>query len=127
DLKGETGEAGESAFDVEITVRGRFHTSWEQADESGQILDMPRPVRSVVNGVRIGGKDYVQLKARMTYGLKDITAVAMNNGGAFQWLVNGQVVASNTDTLNVGTEYADGVDDNVEFKYDDTNIKNWIQ
>lgn len=127
DLKGETGEAGESAFDVEITVRGRFHTSWEQADESGQILDMPRPVRSVVNGVRIGGKDYVQLKARMTYGLKDITAVAMNNGGAFQWLVNGEVVASNTDTLNVGTEYADGVDDNVEFKYDDTNIKQWIQ
>ncbi len=127
DLKGETGEAGESSLDVDITVRGRFHTSWEQADESGQILDMPRPVRSVVNGVRIGGKDYVQLKARMTYGLKDITAVAMNNGGAFQWLVNGQVVASNTDTLNVGTEYADGVDDNVEFKYDDTNIKQWIQ
>ncbi|MGR4860042.1 GA-like domain-containing protein [Bacteroides pyogenes] len=127
DLKGETGEAGESSLDVDITVRGRFHTSWEQADESGQILDMPRPVRSVVNGVKIGGKDYVQLKARMTYGLKDITAVAMNNGGAFQWLVNGQVVASNTDTLNVGTEYADGVDDNVEFKYDDTNIKNWIQ
>ncbi|GAE15767.1 hypothetical protein JCM6292_2096 [Bacteroides pyogenes JCM 6292] len=88
---------------------------------------MPRPVRSVVNGVRIGGKDYVQLKARITYGLKDITAVAMNNGGAFKWLVNGQVVASNTDTLNVGTEYADGVDDNVEFKYDDTNIKQWIQ
>ncbi|WP_394287274.1 hypothetical protein [Bacteroides pyogenes] len=127
DLKGETGEAGESSLDVEITVRGRFHTSWEQADESGQILDMPRPVRSVVNGVRIGGKDYVQLKARITYGLKDITAVAMNNGGAFKWLVNGQVLASNTDTLNVGTEYADGVDDNVEFKYDDTNIKNWIQ
>ncbi|MBB3894400.1 hypothetical protein [Bacteroides pyogenes] len=127
DLKGETGEAGESSLDVEITVRGRFHTSWEQADESGQILDMPRPVRSVVNGVRIGGKDYVQLKARITYGLKDITAVAMNNGGAFKWLVNGQVLASNTDTLNVGTEYADGVDDNVEFKYDDTNIKQWIQ
>lgn len=127
DLKGETGKAGESSLDVEITVRGRFHTSWEQADESGQILDMPRPVRSVVNGVRIGGKDYVQLKARITYGLKDITTVAMNNGGAFQWLVNGQVVASNTDTLNVGTEYADGVDDNVEFKYDDTNIKQWIQ
>lgn len=127
DLKGETGEAGESSLDVEITVRGRFHTSWEQADESGQILDMPRPVRSVVNGVKIGGKDYVQLKARMTYGLKDITNIAMNNGGAFQWLVNGQVVASNTDTLNVGTEYADGVDDNVEFKYDDTNIKQWIQ
>lgn len=127
DLKGETGEAGESSLDVDITVRGRFHTSWEQADESGQILDMPRPVRSVVNGVKIGGKDYVQLKARMTYGLKDITSTAMNNGGAFKWLVNGQVVASNTDTLNVGTEYADGVDDNVEFKYDDTNIKQWIQ
>ncbi|MGR4858664.1 hypothetical protein ABLT32_06255 [Bacteroides pyogenes] len=126
DLKGETGKDGMPALSESISVQGEFKTRYKVVDDAGKPYSEPVPVRYIEGGVRIGSKDYVQAKVVISLGATDVTARALANGANLIWRVNGQQVASNVDTVNLGLEYADGVSDKIEVEYEDGNAEKWL-
>ena len=90
--------------------------------DQGEVLDQPRAVQTVEGGVN--GK--VVVTATIRKGVTDVTERARANGGDFRWLLNGTQIASGTSKLELGVgEHVDGVADDIEFSYDDTNAKDW--
>ncbi|MDY5433707.1 hypothetical protein [Bacteroides pyogenes] len=126
DLKGETGKDGMPALSESISVQGEFKTRYKVVDDAGKPYSEPVPVRYIEGGVRVGSKDYVQAKVVISLGATDVTARALANGANLIWRVNGQQVASNVDTVNLGLEYADGVSDKIEVEYEDGNAEKWL-
>ncbi|MCI7071276.1 MAG: DUF1542 domain-containing protein [Bacteroides pyogenes] len=126
DLKGETGKDGMPALSESISVQGEFKTRYKVVDDAGKPYSEPVPVRYIEGGVRVGSKDYVQAKVVISLGATDVTAKALANGANLIWRVNGQQVASNVDTVNLGIEYADGVSDKIEVEYEDGNAEKWL-
>ena len=120
--KGNKGENGDDALTVSLNRQGSFRTTYRVIGDNGEVLDQPRAVQSVEGGVN--GK--VVVTATIRKGVTDVTERARANGGDFRWLLNGTQIASGTSKLELGVGgHVDGVADDIEFTYDDTNAKNW--
>lgn len=113
---------GDDALTVSLNRQGSFRTTYRVIGDNGEVLDQPRAVQTVEGGVN--GK--VVVTATIRKGVTDVTERARANGGDFRWLLNGTQIASGTSKLELGVgEHVDGVADDIEFTYDDTNAKNW--
>ncbi len=113
---------GDDALSVSLNRQGSFRTTYRVIGDSGEVLDQPRAVQTVEGGVH--GK--VVVTATIRKGVTDVTERARANGGDFRWLLNGTQIASGTSKLELGVgDHVDGVADDIEFTYDDTNAKNW--
>lgn len=113
---------GDDALTVSLNRQGSFRTTYRVIGDNGEVLDQPRAVQTVEGGVN--GK--VVVTATIRKGVTDVTERARANGGDFRWLLNGTQIASGTSKLELGVgEHVDGVADDIEFSYDDTNAKNW--
>lgn len=113
---------GDDALSVTLNRQGSFRTTYRVIGDNGEVLDQPRAVQTVEGGVN--GK--VVVTATIRKGVTDVTERARANGGDFRWLLNGTQIASGTSKLELGVgEHVDGVADDIEFSYDDTNAKNW--
>lgn len=113
---------GSDALSVTLNRQGSFRTTYKVIGDKGEVLDQPRAVQTVEGGVN--GK--VVVTATIRKGVTDVTEVARTNGGDFRWLLNGTQIASGTSKLELGVgEHVDGVTDDIEFSYDDTNAKDW--
>lgn len=120
--KGNKGDNGTDALTVSLNRQGSFRTTYRVIGDNGEVLDQPRAVQTVEGGVN--GK--VVVTATIRKGVTDVTEVARTNGGDFRWLLNGTQIASGTSKLELGVgEHVDGVADDIEFSYDDTNAKDW--
>ena len=121
-VTGATGDRGDDALAVSLNRQGSFRTTYKVIGDQGEVLDQPRAVQTVEGGVR--GK--VVVTATIRKGVTDVTERARTNGGDFRWLLNGAQIASGTSKLELGVgDHVDGVADDIEFTYDDTNAKNW--
>lgn len=113
---------GDDALSVTLNRQGSFRTTYRVIGDNGEVLDQPRAVQTVEGGVN--GK--VVVTATIRKGVTDVTERAKANGGDFRWLLNGTQIASGTSKLELGVgEHVDGVTDDIEFSYDDTNAKDW--
>lgn len=113
---------GDDALSVTLNRQGSFRTTYKVIGDQGEVLDQPRAVQTVEGGVN--GK--VVVTATIRKGVTDVTETARANGGDFRWLLNGTQIASGTSKLELGVgEHVDGVTDDIEFSYDDTNAKDW--
>ena len=113
---------GSDALSVTLNRQGSFRTTYKVIGDKGEVLDQPRAVQTVEGGVN--GK--VVVTATIRKGVTDVTERARANGGDFRWLLNGTQIASGTSKLELGVgEHVDGVTDDIEFSYDDTNAKEW--
>lgn len=115
------GEKGEDALSVKLQRQGRFYTVYRTVDASGNILPEPQAVKKVEGGEN----GNVVIKAVFRKGSRDVTSNAVADANLV-WKLNGTQVASGTDTLQLSVgDHVDGVTDDVELVWDDTNAANW--
>lgn len=116
------GKDGDGGLSANIYRQGEFRTTYQVFDDAGHQLEKPIPISKVIGGVN----GYVQYRAEIRKGTRDVTDIAMKNGGNFRWELNGVQKAVGTALFNLGIgEHVDGVDDEVVFVWDDTNASNW--
>lgn len=116
------GKDGDGGLSANIYRQGEFRTTYQVFDDAGHQLEKPIPISKVIGGVN----GYVQYRAEIRKGTRDVTDIAMKNGGNFRWELNGVQKAVGTALFNLGIgEHVDGVDDEVIFVWDDTNASNW--
>ena len=127
-VHGDSGDDGVDSISVVITKQGAFKVVWNQYDTSGNLLGFPESAVSVIGGVNINGVDYVQCKIVVRKGVTDITSsVFADPTFAPKWYVNNNLQSGQiTPILNLRASiFANGVDDEVRFEYNDVNMINW--
>ena len=126
-LTGTPGNHGADGISVHITRQGSFRTIWNRYD-NGELLAAPYPTTTIEGGVTVGTTKYVQCRVEIRKGGVDITEQVFNNDNKFdpKWYVNGSLQPNQvSSTLNLSIAFANGVNKEVRFQYDDQNSINW--
>ena len=125
---GSDGVPGADALIVTVNVQGHFRNYYEREVVGGVETWVLK--KEIVGGVLVDTTEYVKATATIRKGSSDVTVDAIAKGANLTWYVGSTMVkqagtAVDANILYLGTEYADGTDDQIHLDYDDTNANTW--